>query len=242
MYIYIITVYIWDLLPLNYIRTFNCSFYYFPYKAPTTTTENSVSTATPEVSPVVDIELDESPVPTDGLVKEETPVVPVNECEDGQNGGCEYTCVDTPESYYCECPTGYMLDSDERSCRCGGVFTEEEGSFQTPGWQENYPQEDFTCEWRVIASDSSSHVEFTVDQSHYGINGKPPCTRDYLQFYNGLDNSDPIGDKYCFVNPPLNTIRSEGPEANVMFRGLANRRRPASRVGVRVQYRIVSSS
>ena len=230
-----------ELCTLFFSFLFSCS---LPHAAPITTTENSILKPTPEPSPpVFEIEIEESPVTDSFVAVEEAPVVVlINECEDGQNGGCEHTCVDTPESYYCECPTGYMLDSDGRSCRCGGMFTENEGSFQTPGWPENYPQEDFTCEWRVTASDPTSHVEFTVDSSHYGINGRPPCTRDYLQFYNGLDNSDPIGEKYCHVHPPVNTIRSAGPEANVVFQGLANRWRPASRVGVKVNYRIIPSS
>ena len=32
------------------------------------------------------------------------------------NGGCEYMCVNTPSSFMCICPTGFVLDSDGTSC------------------------------------------------------------------------------------------------------------------------------
>ena len=39
----------------------------------------------------------------------------VNECEDN-NGGCEGTCINTFQSYECECADGYALGSDGHSC------------------------------------------------------------------------------------------------------------------------------
>ena len=164
----------------------------------------------------------------------------VNECENN-NGGCAETCVDTLESYYCMCGPNKRIAYDGKSCRCGSVFNESEGSFQTHGWPHNYPQKDFTCEWTVLAPNESFRIEFTVNKIYYGINGRPPCRRDYLRFFNGLDQSSSIGPKYCKLNPPAGVIRSTGPKANVVFLGLRNPRRPASRVGVKIYYRIVAS-
>ena len=42
-------------------------------------------------------------------------VADVNECLD-DNGGCQYTCLNTPGSYHCSCPSGYQLDSDGKHC------------------------------------------------------------------------------------------------------------------------------
>ena len=155
------------------------------------------------------------------------------------NGGCDHNCVDTDESYYCECDPGYTLSDDRKTCRCGGVLTDTQGSFQTPGWPYRYPQKDLQCEWTVIGSASSREVRFTVDKEYYGINGRWPCSTDYLQFFRGLDQPTPVGPKYCFVRAPRNLIYVPGAEATIIFKGTKNDRRPASRVGVKVYYSIL---
>ena len=38
-----------------------------------------------------------------------------NECLTN-NGGCSHRCTNTPGSYYCGCPSGYVLQSDNRNC------------------------------------------------------------------------------------------------------------------------------
>jgi len=40
----------------------------------------------------------------------------INECNDDENGGCQYQCVDTTGSYYCSCPTGFTLAYDLHGC------------------------------------------------------------------------------------------------------------------------------
>ena len=32
------------------------------------------------------------------------------------NGGCEHTCVNTYQSFYCVCRQGYTLKSDQKTC------------------------------------------------------------------------------------------------------------------------------
>ena len=39
----------------------------------------------------------------------------VDECAAGRDG-CMHICVNTEGSYTCSCNTGYLLDSDMRSC------------------------------------------------------------------------------------------------------------------------------
>lgn len=42
----------------------------------------------------------------------------IDECErSGDMGGCQYFCVNTVGSYNCECPAGFLLTDDERTCR-----------------------------------------------------------------------------------------------------------------------------
>jgi len=40
----------------------------------------------------------------------------INECADGMNGGCHYSCVDTAGSYYCSCPAGFTVAPDLVGC------------------------------------------------------------------------------------------------------------------------------
>ena len=34
---------------------------------------------------------------------------------------------------------------------------------------------------------ANSSIQFTVDSSAYGINGRPPCPNDHLEFFGGLE-------------------------------------------------------
>ena len=45
-------------------------------------------------------------------------VTETNECLDN-NGMCSHTCVNTPGSYHCECPTDYVLEPNLRTCKEG---------------------------------------------------------------------------------------------------------------------------
>ena len=118
---------------------------------------------------------------------------------------------------------------------CGGVLTKRSGSFQTPGWPTGYPQDNFQCQWTINVNDPGYVIQFTIDQSHYGINGRSPCRSDNIEFFDGLFTSDPSLQKLCqFMNPgPFTTSSSQ---AFVLFTGTVNENRPASRVGVRVEY------
>lgn len=42
--------------------------------------------------------------------------IDVNECLDN-NGMCSHDCVNTEGSYYCECPTGYILGPNSHDCQ-----------------------------------------------------------------------------------------------------------------------------
>ena len=42
--------------------------------------------------------------------------VDINECEDGNNGGCTLVCSNTVGSYNCDCNEGYNLLNDGTTC------------------------------------------------------------------------------------------------------------------------------
>ena len=118
---------------------------------------------------------------------------------------------------------------------CGGTLTAASGSFQTPGWPDDYPQEDFQCEWTIDVSASGYGIRFTINETAYGINGRDPCTRDAIEFFDGINSSAASIHRLCqFDNPgPFTTSSSQ---AFVVFTATRNLHRPASRVGVRVEY------
>ena len=132
-----------------------------------------------------------------------------------------------------------MLADNGYSCTvtCGGNLTGSSGSFQTPGWPNSYPQENFECEWIIDLPNSDARIEFTIDDSAYGINGRDPCS-DYIQFFDGIASNAVSLHKLCqFDNPgPFVTSTSQ---ARVVFVGTATSRRPKSRVGVSINYRSV---
>ena len=42
-------------------------------------------------------------------------ITDIDECLDN-NGNCSHDCVNTEGSYHCECPAGYILQSNKRDC------------------------------------------------------------------------------------------------------------------------------
>jgi len=81
----------------------------------------------------------------------------------------------------------------------------------------------------------SLSVRFEVDDSAYGINGKPPCERE---FFNGTECSASSLGKFCRLDVPEPVTVTAG-GARVVFRGRKNLHYPASRVGVRVFYEVM---
>ena len=161
----------------------------------------------------------------------------VNECTEGTHN-CEQVCNNNNGSFTCSCNDGYVLADNGHSCTvsCGGTLTGSSGSFQTPGWPNGYPQENFQCEWIINLPNSDASIEFTIDDSAYGIKGRASCPTDYIQFFDGTGSSAVSLHKLCkFDNPgPFATSTSQ---ARVVFVGTVRRNHPANRVGVKVDYR-----
>ena len=84
-------------------------------------------------------------------------------------------------------------------------------------------------------------IRFVVDESAYGINGRPPCTSDNIEFFDGLAGNAESMHKLCrFENPGPFFTSSQ--QARVVFTGTINRNRPQSRVGVKIHYSITDQS
>ena len=164
----------------------------------------------------------------------------IDECSTSGHG-CEQICINDAGSYSCECGDGYSLDSNGKTCSisCGGTLSELSGDFQTPGWPDGYPQEDFTCEWAINVA-IQGHIQLEVNNTAYGINGRPPCQDDHIEFFDGLDIGSRSLGRFCKLSVPEPITTSSG-RALVIFEGKRNSNRPPSRKGVRVTYEIVQS-
>ena len=169
---------------------------------------------------------------------------------------CQQHCLNTAGSYMCSCSNDYSLSSDGRTCivnpaavhpppsngLCGDLLTATSGSFSTPFWPERYPQQDFQCEW-IINVPTGRRILFAIDQTAFGINGRPPCTDDYVEFFNGNTNNAASLEKICGLRSMYTSfpsfIYTSSSRARVVFAGSRNSKRPSSRVGARVAYRAI---
>ena len=158
--------------------------------------------------------------------------------------------MDTEESFFCTCNSGFTLASDGHTCNidCGGRLTTASGSFSSPGYPNGYPEDGVECEWIIEIPNTSGTIRFTIDDSAFGINGHPsrgtPCPTDHIEFFDGTASNAASLDKICgltsFYPQGLQPIVTSTSRAKVVFTG-SDLARPSSRVGVRVTYTTVSS-
>ena len=172
----------------------------------------------------------------------------INECVNGLHN-CDQGCVDTEESFFCTCSSGFTLASDGHTCNinCGGRLTAASGIFSSPGYPNGYPEDAVECEWIIEIPNTRGTIEFTFDLP-FGITGNPnenpPCTTDHIEFFDGTGSNAASLDKICglrsFFPQGLPSIVTSSSRAKVVFTG-SDGPRPTSRVGVRVTYKTVSS-
>ena len=176
-------------------------------------------------------------------------VLVINECLSGV-ANCDQGCVDTEESYFCTCESGFRLSNDGHTCltECGGFLTTATGSFQTPGYPDSYPFENFQCEWIIQLPNTGATIEFTIDDSAFGIKGRPPCsqpTDNHIEFFDGTSSNAVSLNKICGTTSlhypsGLPIITTTSSVAKVVFTG-SDATRGNLRVGVKVDYRTVTS-
>ena len=163
--------------------------------------------------------------------------VDINECATPHHP-CEQGCQNEIGFFSCYCWKGYHLDDNNVTCSidCGRELEATNSSFQTPGWPDRYPQAYFICEWTISVPNSNTLI-FEVDSSAYGINGRPPCKRDHIEFFDGLESDSHSLGRFCKLQVPEPIIVTTG-VARIVFEGQRNPYRPVSRKGVKVDYTI----
>ena len=97
--------------------------------------------------------------------------------------------------------------------------------------------------WIILLPDSGATIEFNIDESEFGINGRPPCTNDHIEFFDGTGSNAASLEKICGLTSmdtvTLTPITTNSSRARVVFTGSANPNRSNTRVGVKVNYHTV---
>ena len=128
--------------------------------------------------------------------------------------------MNTNGSFYCSCASDFIVATDGRSCipECGGhMAIDRVGSVSTPGWPEFYPSLDFTCEWTVEAGNNTI-IDF-VFAVQFGIRASQPCSRDYVELFDGYRGSEAATTlgKFCSLQVPTSLSTSSN-MATIFFR------------------------
>ncbi|XP_060722125.1 matrilin-3a [Tachysurus vachellii] len=76
----------------------------------------------------------------------------VNACALGHD--CQHTCVSSGSSYYCTCPSGFVLTQDKKSCFKASVGDDDDGSTSLDQCGMGHD-----CEHICVSSDVSHHCE-----------------------------------------------------------------------------------
>lgn len=79
---------------------------------------------------------------------------------------------------------------------CGGTFTDEEGSFQTPRYPKPYPA-NIECEW-IITVPVTHSLTLTFDA--FGVEESSKCKYDYVEIRDGATESSTLIGKFCAIN------------------------------------------
>ncbi|KAM4704392.1 LOW QUALITY PROTEIN: complement C1r subcomponent-like [Rhinophrynus dorsalis] len=113
---------------------------------------------------------------------------------------CQQMCHNYVGGYFCSCLPGYQMQNDQRSCRvqCSNeMFTEESGSFSSPGYPQPYPP-DLNCKYSIRLEQGmlislSFQQLFEIDD-HLQVH----CPYDTLKIFAGEN----LLDSFCGSRSP----------------------------------------
>ncbi|XP_029027076.1 mannan-binding lectin serine protease 1 isoform X2 [Betta splendens] len=115
--------------------------------------------------------------------------VDVDECSDRDNEDllCDHLCHNYVGGYYCSCRYGYLLHTDNRTCRVecsGAVFRERSGILSSVDFPAPYPKSS-ECLYRIeVEPGFRVHIQFgpTFDvEDHPNVS----CPYDYVKILAG---------------------------------------------------------
>uniref|UniRef100_UPI00398F64EE cubilin n=1 Tax=Pristiophorus japonicus TaxID=55135 RepID=UPI00398F64EE len=74
------------------------------------------------------------------------------------------------------------------SAGCGGIVHADSGSFKSPNWPQNFP-DNSECTWKIIAHESK-HLEITFDENFQIPNSTNNCGKSYVKVWGGAAETD----------------------------------------------------
>ncbi len=131
--------------------------------------------------------------------------------------------------------TEELTPEGELEYQCGGLLTNNWGSFHSENWPETYPV-NVNCEWTISLPDPSSTVEISFNASTFGIaGGFPKCRKDWVKVKSLGRNDEVVANwgPFCAYSiPPI--ISTKTSVAKVQF--YAGPKHGSSRKGFKIHY------
>lgn len=143
--------------------------------------------------------------------------VDVDECKEREDEelSCDHYCHNYIGGYYCSCRFGYILHTDNRTCRVecsGNLFTQRTGTITSPDYPNPYPK--------------SSECSYTIDleegfmvslqfEDIFDIEDHPevPCPYDYIKIKAGSK----VWGPFCGEKSP-GPISTQSHSIQILFR------------------------
>ncbi|XP_075823848.1 mannan-binding lectin serine protease 1 isoform X3 [Microtus pennsylvanicus] len=143
--------------------------------------------------------------------------VDVDECKEREDEelSCDHYCHNYIGGYYCSCRFGYILHTDNRTCRVecsGNLFTQRTGTITSPDYPNPYPK--------------SSECSYTIDleegfmvslqfEDIFDIEDHPevPCPYDYIKIKAGSK----VWGPFCGETSP-EPISTQSHSVQILFR------------------------
>lgn len=143
--------------------------------------------------------------------------VDVDECKEREDEelSCDHYCHNYIGGYYCSCRFGYILHTDNRTCRVecsGNLFTQRTGTITSPDYPNPYPK--------------SSECSYTIDleegfmvslqfEDIFDIEDHPevPCPYDYIKIKAGSK----VWGPFCGEKSP-EPISTQTHSVQILFR------------------------
>ncbi|CAH0396981.1 unnamed protein product [Chilo suppressalis] len=109
---------------------------------------------------------------------------------------------------------GFKIEWDGTITGCGGTVTSPHGTISSPNYPNDY-YENAECFYRIVTSEGSRIRIRFVDLD---LERTPFCKDDYVEIFDGRDETSNSFGKFCFLNPILGIIETTSNIAFVKFR------------------------